>query len=126
MNYAMKIFLNKPVFQVSQRIKTHLTMSKFVLTGCLLVLLASFLNYPTAPENVKGHQRRDLVVIFPISEQVKLARMEKNISEKELANRVGLSKMNIERIERGQVVPSDEVLQKLTKELGVQLKPSNY
>lgn len=101
-------------------------MSKFVLTGCLLILLASFLNYPTAPENVKGHQRRDLVVIFPISEQVKLARMEKNISEKELANRVGLSKMNIERIERGQVVPSDEVLQKLTKELGVQLKPSNY
>ena len=57
-------------------------MSKFVLTGCLLILLASFLNYPTSPENAKGHQRQDLTVIFPISEQVKLARMEKNLSEK--------------------------------------------
>ena len=101
-------------------------MSKFLLTGCLLVLLASFLNYPTAPENAKGQHRRDLVIVFPISEQVKLARMEKCISEKELANRVGLSKMNIERIEKGQIVPTNEVLEKLAKELGVQLNPSNY
>ena len=126
MNYTTRISLNKIIFHTSQYFKTHFTMSKFLLTGCLLVLLASFLNYPTAPENAKGHKRRDLAIVFPISEQVKLARMEKCISEKELASRVGLSRMNIERIEKGQIVPTNEVLEKLAKELGVQLKPSNY
>jgi ribosome-binding protein aMBF1 (putative translation factor) len=101
-------------------------MSKFLLTGCLIVLLASFLNYPTESLSSKKQQKRATTVIFPISEQVKLARMEKNMSKKDLAQKVGLSRMSLERIEKGQLVPNREVLQKLSSELSVGLTLSGY
>jgi ribosome-binding protein aMBF1 (putative translation factor) len=101
-------------------------MSKFLLTGCLLVLLASFLNYPTESMSSKKQQRRETTVIFPISEQVKLARIEKNLSKKDLAQKVGLSRMSLDRIEKGQLVPSSEMLQKLSTQLSVQLTLSGY
>lgn len=101
-------------------------MSKFIFTACLLVLLASFLNYPVQSKEAKSKPNPETTVIFPISEQIKLARLEKQISQKELAVRVGLTKMNIERIEKGQVIPADQTLLKLEKELGVALNLNGY
>jgi hypothetical protein len=85
-------------------------MSKFLLTGCLIVLLASFLDYPTESLSSKKQQKRETTVIFPISEQVKF----------------GLSRMSLERIEKGQLVPNREMLQKLSSELSVGLTLSGY
>lgn len=101
-------------------------MSKFLLTGCLIVLLASFLNYPTESVSSRNKQKRETTVIFPISEQIKLARIEKNLSKKELAQKAGLTRMSLERIEKGQLVPNQEILQKLSKELNVGLTLSGY
>ena len=102
-------------------------MSKFICTACLLVLLASFLNYPPQKhESNPSSKQQESSIIFPISEQIKIARLEKQISQKELAMRVGLTKMNIERIEKGQLVPANEVLEKLEKELNVQLNLNGY
>ena len=101
-------------------------MSKFIFTACLLVLLASFLNYPPQTNEPKPDSLRESSIIFPISEQIKIARLEKQISQKELATRVGLTKMNIERIEKGQLVPANDVLDKLERELSVQLNLNGY
>ena len=106
--------------------QNHQIMSKFLLTGCLLLLLASFLNYPARPTNVESKQKRESVIIFPISEQIKLARMESQLTLKELATRIGITKMNMERIEKGQIVPSPDVLEKMEKELGVRLDLNGY
>lgn len=44
-------------------------MSKFIFTGCLLVLLASFLNYPATTANPETTQSSYTeTIIFPISE----------------------------------------------------------
>ncbi len=101
-------------------------MSKFIFTACLLVLLASFLNYPPQTNESNLDSKRESSIIFPISEQIKIARLEKQISQKELAVRVGLTKMNVERIEKGQLVPANDVLDKLEKELNVQLNLNGY
>ena len=60
-------------------------MSKFVFTGSLLVLLASFLNYPTTSQDDTKTEMQKQVIVFPISEQIKIARIEKHISQKELS-----------------------------------------
>jgi ribosome-binding protein aMBF1 (putative translation factor) len=101
-------------------------MSKFIFTGCLLLLLASFLNYPAQSVSAKSNVAQESRVIFPISEQIKLARMEKQITSKELASRVGLTKMSVEKMEKGQLVPTHEILQKLEIELGTQLNLDGY
>jgi ribosome-binding protein aMBF1 (putative translation factor) len=102
-------------------------MSKFLLTGCLLVLLASFLNYPTESANLKqvksGIQGR---IIFPLNEQVKVARLEKRLTTKELSTKAGIPKMNIELIEKGQIIPSHAVVKKLEMVLQAKLNMNSY
>jgi ribosome-binding protein aMBF1 (putative translation factor) len=97
-------------------------MSKFIFTGGLLLLLASFLDYPTKPQNSTSttEELKDYIV-FPISKQIESARKDKRLSQKDLAEHVGMTKMTIERLEKGQLVPTQEMLAKLKKELGVSL-----
>ena len=97
-------------------------MSKFIFTGGLLLLLASFLNYPTKPQNSTNttEVQKDYIV-FPVGQQIKTARMDKRLSQKDLAEHVGMTKMTIERLEKGQLVPTQEMLAKLERELNVPL-----
>jgi ribosome-binding protein aMBF1 (putative translation factor) len=103
-------------------------MSKFLLTGVLFLVLASFLRYSptvsTSAPKPKGQQKE--TIIFPISEQIKLARLEKHLSSKDLANKVGLSKLNLERIEKGTVTPTREVLFKIEQALNTQFTLDGY
>jgi ribosome-binding protein aMBF1 (putative translation factor) len=101
-------------------------MSKFIFTGGLLLLLASFLNYPPTPQNDTPTEIPKDFVIFPISEQVKVARLEKHLLPKELAEHTGLTKMTIDRIEKGQLMPTQDMIKKLEKALGVGLELSGY
>ena len=99
-------------------------MSKFALTGVLLCILVGFFHYnpkvkstePTAEVSTKSETES---LFFPISEQIKLARLERHLSQKDLGDRVGLSKANMEKIEKGQVVPTHDMLYKLQNELKV-------
>ena len=102
-------------------------MSKFLVTGGLLLLLASFLNYPTTPKNdAQSDQPRKEIIIYPISEQIKFARTERHLTQKELADRTGMTKMSIERIEKGQLVPTQDMIAKLEKVLSVELELTGY
>jgi ribosome-binding protein aMBF1 (putative translation factor) len=103
-------------------------MSKFLLTGVLLVLLASFLHYSPASPSSEDDQtpQRNEITLFHISEQVKLARLEKHISQKELANKVGLTRLDIEKIEGGQVVPTRDIMYKIEQALNTSLTMDSY
>jgi ribosome-binding protein aMBF1 (putative translation factor) len=103
-------------------------MSKFLLTGVLLVLLASFLHYgPTSPSSAETRTpQRSEMILFHISEQVKLARLERHISQKDLANKVGLTKLDIEKIEAGKVVPTRDLLVKIEQALDASLTMQGY
>jgi ribosome-binding protein aMBF1 (putative translation factor) len=99
-------------------------MSKFIFTGGLLLLLAGFLNYPTKPQyNTTASEIEDQMayIVFPISKQIESARKDKRLSQKDLAEHVGMTRMTIERLEKGQLVPTKEMIAKLEKELNVSL-----
>ena len=102
-------------------------MSKFLLTGVLLVLLASFLHYsPAASDTDDKKPQRGEIVLFHISEQVRLARLDKHMTPKELANKVGLTKLDVEKIEAGQAVPTRELLFKIEQALNTSLTMDSY
>lgn len=93
-------------------------MSKFFLTAFMLILLASFMQYPSGTEQKKDKEQNfEATTIFPLSEQIKLARYEKRLTQKELSDRIGLSQLNLERIEKGKVLPTEDILNKLESEL---------
>lgn len=102
-------------------------MSKFVLTAVLLVLLASFLHYsPPTSTTAARHDAKQETMVFPISEQIKLARMDRRISQDDLADKVGLSRMTIDKMEKGQVVPTHDLLLKMQDALKTPLTMDGY
>lgn len=58
---------------------------------------------------------------YEIIRQVLKARTEQNITQKELAERVGIKQSNISRLESGSYNPSLEFLQKIAAGLGKEL-----
>ncbi len=103
-------------------------MTKFYLTGLLLLLLAGFLHFPNNSTDNDGVviQRNSSGTVLPLGEQIRIARLEKKISQKDLADQVGLAKMNIEKIEKGFAIPQKDAIQKMEKVLNVQLKLDSY
>ena len=99
-------------------------MSKFLLTGVLLVLLASFLHYSPAsspsstPTNVP---QRSEMMLYNVGERIQLTREQRRISQKDLANKVGLTKLDIDKIENGKAVPTAELLAKIEEVLNTSL-----
>lgn len=102
-------------------------MSKFLLTGVLLVVLASFLHYSPASSDADDRKpQRSEVILFQISDQIRFARLEKHLTPKELASKVGLTKLDVEKIEAGQAVPTRELLVKIEQALNTSLKMESY
>lgn len=58
---------------------------------------------------------------YEIIRQVLTARTEQNLTQKELAERVGIKQSNISRLESGNYNPSLEFLQKIAAGLGKEL-----
>ena len=52
-------------------------------------------------------------------ENLLIARRRKNLTQKELAERIGISDLKISRYERGDTIPKADVLKKLANELDV-------
>lgn len=98
-------------------------MSKFLLTGVLLVLLASFLHYsPASTSNATTSvPQRSEMMLYNVGERIQLTREQRRISQKELANKVGLTKFDVDKIEKGRVVPTAELLVKIEQVLNTSL-----
>lgn len=64
---------------------------------------------------------KDIQPEFEIINQIIKARMEQNLSQADLAERVGTKQSNISRLENGNANPSLQFLKKLAKGLGKEL-----
>jgi DNA-binding transcriptional regulator YiaG len=106
--------------------KMQATMSKFLLTGAMMVLLASFLHYSPSSNRTTTQSVHQEMTIYPIGEQIKIARSEKKMSQKDLAEYLNCSRLTIERIESGQVMPTKPAIEKLKVVLGSQLSMNGY
>ncbi|NJN35675.1 MAG: helix-turn-helix transcriptional regulator [Saprospiraceae bacterium] len=61
-----------------------------------------------------------------MSEQIKIARLEKNVSQSDLASRLNISKATLSRIENGQTLPNQKIVGKIQAELGTKLTFNGY
>lgn len=74
------------------------------------------------PEFRKGYDALELE--FSIIEQVIKRRLEKGLSQKQLAEKVGTKQSAISRLEGGNISPSVSFLEKVAKALGGKLQIS--
>ncbi len=65
-----------------------------------------------------------LEVEYDIINQIIKSRLEQNLTQKDLAEKVGTTQSNISRLESGNYNPSLEFLEKVAKSLGKKLKVS--
>ncbi|WP_067051869.1 multiprotein bridging factor aMBF1 [Methanofollis ethanolicus] len=78
---------------------------------------------PGAPQR-RGRDVFDLMVgeiVEDFGERIKSARLEKNWTQKDLANEIKEREVLIRKIEKGDLIPEDEVRVKLEKVLGISL-----
>ena len=99
-------------------------MTKLVSIGLFALMIIGFIEGLSPVGNKtflkQSNEFRDAPII-PLSDQIKLARLEKNISQQQLAQKTELTKYNIEAIEAGDAVPSGEVLRRFEKALDTNL-----
>ena len=61
------------------------------------------------------------MMLYNVGERIQLTREQRRISQKDLANKVGLTKLDIDKIENGRVVPTAELLVKIEEVLNTSL-----
>ena len=103
-------------------------MTKFYLTGLVLFLLASFLHLPPNADvdSKPASPKRETLTSLPLGEQIRFARLERKMSQKELADKIGLATLNIEKIEKGQATPQKETILKIQRVLETEFPNEGY
>ena len=71
-----------------------------------------------------GEELKKIEPEYQIIRQIIKARIEQNITQAELANRIGTRQSNISRLERGDYNPSLQFLKKVAQGLGKELNIS--
>ena len=69
-----------------------------------------------------GHYREPKRPIHPVAHRLRRRRYEMNMSQPDLAARVGYSQRMVERWERGEIMPRLDVLTNWAQALGASLK----
>jgi len=83
-----------------------------------------------APPPPTVRRKRDLFdymegeIVDDYSERIRHARMEKGLSQKDLAMQMKERELLIKKIEKGELIPEDSVRRKLEKTLGIRLLES--
>ena len=79
------------------------------------------------PMTVPAQRKRDMFdymegdIVEDYAERVRNARMEKGLSQKDLALQMMVRELLIKKIEKGDLIPEEEVRKKLEKVLGIKL-----
>jgi len=71
------------------------------------------------PRVKKEYEKNSLQ--FDVAEKVMKARIKKEMTQKELAERIGTTQPNIARVESGNYEPTLKILHKISKALGTEL-----
>ena len=99
-------------------------MTKLLSLGLLTLMIVGFIQGLSPLSNkieVKTSRESYNSQTIPLSEQIKLARLENGMSQQELAEKTQLTKYNIEAIEKGEAVPTGEILRRFEKSLDTKL-----
>jgi len=67
-------------------------------------------------------ESQQIELLKNLGTQIKLLRVEQNMSEKELGEKVGLSEHDIQTMEEGKRVLDLDVIENIAKELGLSLE----
>jgi ribosome-binding protein aMBF1 (putative translation factor) len=87
-------------------------MSKFFMTGALLTIMGSFLLFPKT-EGADEKKTNPDTVITALKDQIHFKREERNLSIAQLAQATGSTPVMIEKIEKGETIPSRELIVKI-------------
>jgi ribosome-binding protein aMBF1 (putative translation factor) len=99
-------------------------MSKFFMTGALLTILGSFFLFPSKTE--VSDKKKPNTIITPLKDQIHFKREELNLTIAQLAAATGSTPMMIEKIEKGQTLPSRELIVKMQEVLKTEFTLDSY
>jgi putative transcription factor len=80
-----------------------------------------------APQTSISRQSRDMFdrmggeIVDDYAERVRSARMKRGLSQKELAMELKIKELLVKKIEKGELIPEDEIRKKLESALGIAL-----
>lgn len=93
-------------------------MAKFILPGFLLILLASLMKPTLNTADIYSQKSINITKSFvAVGKSIQNARLSRGISSDDLAFMLNLSNFEIEKIEANEVVPSKELIDKISKAL---------
>ena len=81
----------------------------------------SFVGKIRKPKPKDVYEKMDTDLVSDWNEKIKEARKKKNLTREDLGFKIGERTVTIAKIENGDLRPSDKVIQKLEKELGITL-----
>jgi ribosome-binding protein aMBF1 (putative translation factor) len=91
-------------------------MSKFFMAGALLTIMGSLMLFPKANKSEEKNPKSS-TVITPLKEQIHFKREELNLSVAQLAHATGTTPAMIEKIEKGETLPTRELIVKMQEVL---------
>jgi ribosome-binding protein aMBF1 (putative translation factor) len=91
-------------------------MSKFFVTGALLTIMGSFILFPKT-EGSDEKKPKPNTVITPLKDQIHFKREERSMTVAQLAQATSSTTVMIEKIEKGETIPSRELIVKMQEAL---------
>ncbi len=93
-------------------------MQKFLYAIGLVILLAGFVYHPST---IEVHERVQIYNLPSVGDQIKKGRIAARLSQKALADAVGLSLYNVQTIEKGKAVPTRDIMLKIQQLLKIEI-----
>ncbi|MDQ5928681.1 MAG: Helix-turn-helix domain [Bacteroidota bacterium] len=100
-------------------------MSKFFITGALLTILGSFILFP---KKDRSDEKKSISnsIITPLKDQIHFKREERSMTVAQLATATGSTSVMIEKIEKGETIPSRELIVKMQEVLKTEFILDGY
>jgi ribosome-binding protein aMBF1 (putative translation factor) len=100
-------------------------MSKFFMTGALLTIMGSFIFFPKT-EGSDEKKTKTNPIIRPLKDQIHFKREERSMTIAQLAQATGSTPVMIEKIEKGETIPTRELVVKMQEALNTEFILDGY
>jgi ribosome-binding protein aMBF1 (putative translation factor) len=95
------------------------------MTGALLTIMGSFILFPKT-EGADEKKPKSNTIITPLKDQIHFKREEHNMSIAQLAHATGSTPIMIEKIEKGETLPTRELIGKMQQVLKAEFVLDGY
>ncbi|MEY4933957.1 MAG: Helix-turn-helix domain [Bacteroidota bacterium] len=100
-------------------------MSKFFMTGALLTIMGSFILFPKT-EGSDEKKPKPNAIIRPLKDQIHFKREERSMTVAQLAKATDSTPVMIEKIEKGETIPTRELIVKIQEALKAEFILDGY